>query len=155
MVSQVTAVNTTRKCDRLACRYLAAVDIEGFNSPSALEQVQMLADLCQVLDIAANRACLNRPLWQQEMRGDGEVAVLPAETESRGGRKASPRQARMRHCARKTSGSGSPDSRRKDRFPPQGHSINATPGSTANPAGVVVPGNIPFPASVHPHSRER
>jgi len=84
MVSQVTSVDTDRICDRLAYRYLAAVDIEGFSSLSALEQVQMQADLSRVLDIAANRACLNRPLWQLEMRGDGELAVLPAETDGPG-----------------------------------------------------------------------
>jgi class 3 adenylate cyclase len=81
MVSQVTSVDTDRTCDRLAYHYLAAVDIEGFSSLSALEQVQMQADLDRVLDTAANRACLNRELWQLEMRGDGELAVLPAETD--------------------------------------------------------------------------
>ena len=68
-------------CVRLAYHYLAAVDIEGFSSLHALEQVQKQADLGRVLDIAANRADLDRPRWQVYVRGDGELAVLPPDTD--------------------------------------------------------------------------
>lgn len=40
-------------CDCLAYRYLAAVDVEGFSSLDALNQLQLLDDLGQALDIAA------------------------------------------------------------------------------------------------------
>ena len=68
-------------CACLAYRYLAAVDIEGFSSLNALDQVQMQDDLGQVLDIAATRVGLDRPLWQVQERGDGELAVLPPDTD--------------------------------------------------------------------------
>lgn len=65
----------------LAYRYLAAVDIEGFSSLNALDQLQLLDDLDQVLDIAAARVGLDRALWQVQERGDGELAVLPPDTD--------------------------------------------------------------------------
>lgn len=68
-------------CDCLAYRYLAAVDVEGFSSLDTLDQLQLLDDLGQVLDIAANRAGLDRALWQVQERGDGELAVLPPNTD--------------------------------------------------------------------------
>lgn len=68
-------------CACLAYRYLAAVDIERFSSLHASDQVRMQDDLGQVLDIAATRVGLDRPLWQMEERGDGELAVLPADTD--------------------------------------------------------------------------
>lgn len=68
-------------CPRLAYHYLAAVDIEGFSSLHALDQLQMQADLGQVLDVAAARAGLDRAVWQVQERGDGELAVLPPDTD--------------------------------------------------------------------------
>jgi len=68
-------------CACLAYRYLAAVDIEGFSSLHTSDQVRMQDDLGQVLDIAATRVGLDRALWQVEERGDGELAVLPADTD--------------------------------------------------------------------------
>jgi class 3 adenylate cyclase len=66
---------------RLTDRYLAAVDIEGFSSLSALDQVYMQEDLGRVLDIAAARTGFDRTLWQVQERGDGELAVLPPDVE--------------------------------------------------------------------------
>jgi class 3 adenylate cyclase len=68
-------------CDCLAYRYLAAVDVEGFTTLHALDQLQVLDDLGEVLDIAASRAGLDRALWQVQERGDGELAVLPPNTD--------------------------------------------------------------------------
>jgi class 3 adenylate cyclase len=68
-------------CARLTYRYLAAVDIAGFSSLNALDQVHMQDDLGQVLDIAATRVGLDRALWQLQERGDGELAVLPLDTD--------------------------------------------------------------------------
>jgi class 3 adenylate cyclase len=70
-----------RICACLAYRYLAAVDIEGFSSLHASDQIRMQDGLSQVLDIAAARIGLDRALWQVEERGDGELAVLPADTD--------------------------------------------------------------------------
>jgi len=41
----------------------------------------MLDDLGQILDIAATRVGLDRTLWQVQERGDGELAVLPPDTD--------------------------------------------------------------------------
>jgi class 3 adenylate cyclase len=71
----------TARCACLAYRYLTAVDIEGFSALPASDQVRMQDDLGQVLDIAANRVGLDRALWRVEERGDGELAVLPADTD--------------------------------------------------------------------------
>lgn len=71
----------TDNCDSLTYRYLAAVDIEGFSSRNALDQVQMQDDLGQVLDTAATSVGLDRTLWQVQERGDGELAVLPPDTD--------------------------------------------------------------------------
>jgi hypothetical protein len=71
----------TDRCACLAYRYLAAVDIEGFCSLHALDQMLTQDDLGQVLDIAATRVGLDRALWQVQERGDGELAVLPPDTD--------------------------------------------------------------------------
>jgi class 3 adenylate cyclase len=68
-------------CPYLAYRYLAAVDIEGFSSLNAMDQVRMQDDLGQALDVAASRVGLDRALWQLQERGDGELAVLPPDTD--------------------------------------------------------------------------
>jgi class 3 adenylate cyclase len=68
-------------CGCLAYRYLTAVDVEGFSCLNALDQLQLLNDLGQVLDIAATRVSLDRALWQVQERGDGELAVLPPDTD--------------------------------------------------------------------------
>lgn len=68
-------------CGRLAYHYLVAVDVEGFSTRNALEQVEAQSDLGWVLDAAADRTNLCRAMWQRQVRGDGELAVLPAGTD--------------------------------------------------------------------------
>jgi hypothetical protein len=68
-------------CGRLAYHYLVAVDVENFSALNALEQVEAQSDLGWALDIAADRANLCRAMWQRQVRGDGELAVLPADTD--------------------------------------------------------------------------
>ncbi len=66
---------------RLAYHYLVAVDVEGFSTLNALEQMKAQSDLGWVLDAAAGRTNLSRSMWQRQVRGDGELAVLPADTD--------------------------------------------------------------------------
>ena len=66
---------------RLAYHYLVAVDVEGFSTLNALEQMKAQSDLGWVLDAAAGRTNLSRSMWQRQVRGDGELAVLPANTD--------------------------------------------------------------------------
>jgi len=65
----------------LAYRYLTAVDIAGFSCLNALDQVNMQNDLGHVLDLAASGTGLDRTLWQVQECGDGELAVLPSDTD--------------------------------------------------------------------------
>lgn len=62
----------------LGHHFLAAVDTEGFSRLDASEQLRAQRDLGRVLSAAARRAGLDRPAWVREVRGDGELAVLPA-----------------------------------------------------------------------------
>jgi class 3 adenylate cyclase len=43
--------------------------------------MHMQDDLSQVLDIATSRVGFDRALWQVQERGDGELAVLPPDTD--------------------------------------------------------------------------
>jgi hypothetical protein len=65
----------------LTYRYLSAVDIEGFSSLYACDQLQMQTGLGQALDIAAARSGLDRSRWHSQVSGDGELAVLPPDTD--------------------------------------------------------------------------
>jgi hypothetical protein len=62
---------------RLVYRLLIAVDIEGYSGRAAGEQLRAQEELGHVLDRAAAQADLDRPAWDREVRGDGELAVLP------------------------------------------------------------------------------
>jgi hypothetical protein len=64
---------------RLVYRLLVAVDVEKYSARSAIEQLHAQTDLRQVLDEAASRSGLDRGLWHKQVRGDGELAVLPPE----------------------------------------------------------------------------
>ena len=64
---------------RLSYAFLAAVDIEGFSRLDALEQVTIQDHLRGVLETAAFRAGLDRTLWDIQVNGDGELAVLPSD----------------------------------------------------------------------------
>jgi class 3 adenylate cyclase len=58
-----------------------AVDIENFSRLDTLAQSSVQARLSRVLDMAASRACLERTKWHRQLRGDGELAVLPPDTD--------------------------------------------------------------------------
>ena len=58
-----------------------AVDIENFSRLDTLDQSIMQDKLCRVLDLAAARAMLDRTTWYRQLRGDGELAVLPPDTD--------------------------------------------------------------------------
>ncbi|GLY82427.1 hypothetical protein [Actinoallomurus iriomotensis] len=66
---------------RLVYRLLVAVDVERYSARSAMEQLRAQTDLRQVLDDAASHAGLDRALWHKQVRGDGELAVLPPEVD--------------------------------------------------------------------------
>jgi hypothetical protein len=55
-----------------------AVDIESFSRLDTLDQSLVQSRLNWVLDIAAGKASLDRDRWHRQLRGDGELAVLPA-----------------------------------------------------------------------------
>ena len=63
----------------LAFRFLVAIDIEGFSQRSAAQQVKIQDDLERVMTEAAASAGLDRRFWDRQPRGDGELAVLPAD----------------------------------------------------------------------------
>ncbi|MGH3381512.1 MAG: hypothetical protein ACRDP6_42960 [Actinoallomurus sp.] len=67
--------------ERLDYRYLVAVDLAGFSKLSTRDQMAVQSVLHQVLDKAADHAQLNRQSWQRQAGGDGELAILPAETD--------------------------------------------------------------------------
>lgn len=64
----------------LAFRFLAAVDIEGFSQRPVAEQAALHDDLEHAISEAAAATGLDRRVWYREPRGDGELAVLPVET---------------------------------------------------------------------------
>jgi hypothetical protein len=66
---------------RLVYRLLLAVDVERYSARNAMEQLQAQSDLRQTLEEAASRSGLDRGLWHKQVRGDGELAVLPPEVD--------------------------------------------------------------------------
>jgi class 3 adenylate cyclase len=64
----------------LAFRFLAAVDIEGFSRRSAAGQAKIQDDLEYAMSQAAASAALDRRRWYRQPCGDGELAVLPPNT---------------------------------------------------------------------------
>lgn len=65
----------------LVYRLVVAVDIESYSKMNTLGQYEVQADLGDLLDKAATRAELDRETWDREVRGDGELSVLPADTD--------------------------------------------------------------------------
>jgi hypothetical protein len=65
----------------LVYRLVVAVDIESYSKLNTLEQYEVQGDLGDLLDKAATRAELDRETWYREIRGDGELSVLPADTD--------------------------------------------------------------------------
>ncbi|WP_306750148.1 hypothetical protein [Saccharothrix yanglingensis] len=66
----------------LVYRLVVAVDVEGYSKLDALDQSLVQARLSDVLDAAARNAGLDRDLWYRQVRGDGELAVLPADADA-------------------------------------------------------------------------
>ncbi len=60
---------------------VVAVDIENFSRLDTLGQLLLQAQLNDVLDLAAHKALLDRDMWYRQLRGDGELAVLPPDTD--------------------------------------------------------------------------
>lgn len=67
--------------DRLTYHFLIAVDIEGFSRLSAAQQLKIQRDLHEVLETAAAEAGLDRRTWLRQVGGDGEMAILPSDTD--------------------------------------------------------------------------
>lgn len=65
----------------LVYRMLLAVDVEKYSKRNAMEQFHAQRDLRQTLEEAASRCGLDRELWHKQVRGDGELAVLPADVD--------------------------------------------------------------------------
>jgi len=65
----------------LAFRFHLAVDIEGFSQLPVAEQVRSQDDLEYAMSEAAASAAIDRETWYRQLCGDGELAVLPADTE--------------------------------------------------------------------------
>ena len=63
----------------LAFRFLVAIDIESFSQRSAAEQARIQDDLERAMSEAAASVGLDRKTWYRQPRGDGELAVLPAD----------------------------------------------------------------------------
>ncbi|RAY13661.1 hypothetical protein DPM19_18510 [Actinomadura craniellae] len=63
----------------LIYRLLMAVDVENHPDREVREQLQVHEDLSAVLDAAAEQVGLDRPRWEKQKRGDGELAILPEE----------------------------------------------------------------------------
>ncbi|WP_432832602.1 hypothetical protein [Dactylosporangium sp. CA-092794] len=56
---------------------LLAVDVRGYGRSDDRRQHEIQRQLAWLLDTAAARAGLDRPSWQRQAAGDGELAVLP------------------------------------------------------------------------------
>lgn len=72
----------TAQHGELVYRFVIAVDIENYSKLDALDQSVVQARLSEVLDLAAAKACLDRGSWYRQLRGDGELAVLPADSDA-------------------------------------------------------------------------
>jgi class 3 adenylate cyclase len=66
----------------LVYRLVVAVDVEGYSKLDALDQSLVQSRLSDVLDAAARNAGLDRGLWYRQVRGDGELAVLPTDADA-------------------------------------------------------------------------
>jgi class 3 adenylate cyclase len=67
---------------RLVYRLVVAVDVEGYSKLDALNQSQVQLRLNEALERAARDSGLDRSQWYRQMRGDGELAVLPADVDA-------------------------------------------------------------------------
>ncbi|WIY06755.1 hypothetical protein QRX60_23960 [Amycolatopsis mongoliensis] len=67
--------------DQLVYGLVVAVDVEGFSRMGILDQAAVLLRLKEVLERASEQAGLVRAAWLRQPRGDGELAVLPADSD--------------------------------------------------------------------------
>ncbi|WP_067831960.1 hypothetical protein [Actinomadura kijaniata] len=65
----------------LVHRVLLAVDIQGYGQRDTRQQLETQRQLNRLLDEAAATAGLDRALWRKQVGGDGELSVLPGETD--------------------------------------------------------------------------
>jgi class 3 adenylate cyclase len=78
----VSAETLSLRTGELVYGLVVAVDIEGFSKLSVLDQSAAQTLLEEVLNRAATAAGLTREDWRlRQPRGDGELAVLPADTD--------------------------------------------------------------------------
>ncbi|WP_228122362.1 nucleotidyl cyclase domain-containing protein [Saccharothrix syringae] len=75
-------LDTMPPLDGLVYRLVVAVDVEGYSKLDALDQSLVQSRLGEVLDLAAHDAGLDRSHWYRQVRGDGELAVLPADADT-------------------------------------------------------------------------
>ncbi|MEU6041294.1 hypothetical protein ABZ801_38505 [Actinomadura sp. NPDC047616] len=62
---------------RLVSRLVLAVDVQGYSSRHAFDQLEAQVGLCAALEEAAAATRLDRTDWYLQRAGDGELAVLP------------------------------------------------------------------------------
>ncbi|WP_246019189.1 hypothetical protein [Saccharothrix australiensis] len=74
--------DTETPFDGLVYRLVVAVDVEGYSKLDALDQSLAQSRLGEVLDVAARNAGLDRARWYRQLRGDGELAVLPPDVDT-------------------------------------------------------------------------
>ncbi|MEV4316716.1 hypothetical protein [Actinocrispum sp. NPDC049592] len=72
---------TLPKSGELRYGLVVAVDIEGFSKMGILDQASAQAQLGVLMEQAAAGAGLSRSGWYVQPRGDGELAVLPTDTD--------------------------------------------------------------------------
>ncbi|HEX2313586.1 MAG TPA: GUN4 domain-containing protein [Thermomonospora sp.] len=65
----------------LVDRFVLGVDIKGFSLLPHGRQARLQEALARVLDAAAETAGIDRERWERRGEGDGEVAVLPPDTD--------------------------------------------------------------------------
>jgi hypothetical protein len=82
MIGESMTSDPAANAGRLVYRLLLAVDIEKYSVRGAREQFLAQTDLSQALETAALRTGLNRRLWEREVRGDGELSVLPESVDA-------------------------------------------------------------------------
>lgn len=66
---------------RLVYRLILAVDVERYSSRDAQRQLQIQTDLRGALDTCATEMGLDPRLWHRQVNGDGELLVLPDDTD--------------------------------------------------------------------------
>jgi class 3 adenylate cyclase len=72
----------TMRNGELVYGLVVAIDIANFSGFNTLAQSLLQRRLSDVLNLAACKARLNRDVWYRQLRGDGELAVLPTDTDA-------------------------------------------------------------------------